>query len=354
MKTIEEKARAYDKAVINGSRLWESGVITRENYEYIFPELKESEDERIRKVLRERIIRYDPNNEILIKEEGISQRQFLAWLEKQGEQKPTDKVEPKFKVGQTIIYKGNKNIAPTKITISDIVKGQYWDRFSCCILPISDQDNWELVEQKPAEWSEEDLVRIENCISLIGKTGDGEVKWLKDLKDRVQPQQKQEWSEEDDIWLNNLICHFETGLSIEHERVASWLKSLKDRYAWKPSDEQLYWIKWVAGRLPDTEKANEAEAVLEELLEELKKLKKEVKHKIMKTNEAPEKLYVDTAENFNDVWVRAFRPPFKNCGVEYTRTDAFIEKATKYVANHFLAPGMDNEIKDFVNYMKGE
>ena len=51
-----------------------------------FPELAESEDERIRKALRERIIRYDPNNEILIKEEGISQRQFLAWLEKQGEQ----------------------------------------------------------------------------------------------------------------------------------------------------------------------------------------------------------------------------------------------------------------------------
>ena len=40
--------------------------------------------------------------------------------------------------------------------------------------------------------------------------------------------------------------------------------------------------------------------------------------------------------------------------IEYTRTDAFIEKAVKYVANHFLAPGMDNEINDFVNYMKGE
>ena len=40
--------------------------------------------------------------------------------------------------------------------------------------------------------------------------------------------------------------------------------------------------------------------------------------------------------------------------VEYTRTDAFIKKAVKYIANHFLAPGMDNEINDFVNYMKGE
>lgn len=54
--------------------------------EDIFPELAESEDERIRKAIRNHIIGYDPNNEILIKEEGISEKQMLAWLEKQGEQ----------------------------------------------------------------------------------------------------------------------------------------------------------------------------------------------------------------------------------------------------------------------------
>ena len=47
--TIEEKAKAYDEAKINGSRLWECGEITRENYEYMFPEIEESEDEKIRK-----------------------------------------------------------------------------------------------------------------------------------------------------------------------------------------------------------------------------------------------------------------------------------------------------------------
>lgn len=52
--------------------------------ESIFPELGENEDERIRKTLREIIIDYDPNNEILIKEVGVSQKQFIAWLEKQG------------------------------------------------------------------------------------------------------------------------------------------------------------------------------------------------------------------------------------------------------------------------------
>ena len=96
MKIIEEKARAYDKAVINGSRLWESGVITRENYEYIFPELKESEDERIRKAL----IKFHKST---IDIDGIKGDDIVAWLERQGEQKPMDKVEPKFKVGDWVV-----------------------------------------------------------------------------------------------------------------------------------------------------------------------------------------------------------------------------------------------------------
>lgn len=58
--------------------------------ESIFPELGENEDERIRKTLREIIIDYDPNNEILIKEVGVSQKQFITWLEKQGEQNSAD------------------------------------------------------------------------------------------------------------------------------------------------------------------------------------------------------------------------------------------------------------------------
>lgn len=83
--TIEEKAELYDEAL-------KAAIIAHKDedkhlkatLERIFPDLKENEDERIRKALRKRIINYDPNNEILIKEEGISQRQFLDWLEKQG------------------------------------------------------------------------------------------------------------------------------------------------------------------------------------------------------------------------------------------------------------------------------
>lgn len=74
--------------------------------EGIFPEIAESEDERIRRALIEwvkRIKRYKEQGicspEIF---NGISSDNILAWLEKQGEQKPIDKVETKFKVGDWI------------------------------------------------------------------------------------------------------------------------------------------------------------------------------------------------------------------------------------------------------------
>ena len=81
--------------------------------------------------------------------------------------------------------------------------------------------------------------------------------------------------------------------------------------------------------------------------------------------EAPEKIYLirniststslnttnDCHEKYLQEWYKGRE---KDTDIEYIRTDAFIEKAIKYVANRFLAPGMDNEIEDFVNYMKGE
>ena len=85
----------------------------------------------------------------------------------------------------------------------------------------------------------------------------------------------------------------------------------------------------------------------------------------MKANEAPEKIYIHP-----DIGGREFlRPwlhrPANNESVEYTRTDAFIEKAcgsikhllSGYVIRNFNfgdSYEMDTLIEDFVKYMKGE
>ena len=62
--------------------------------EGVFPELAESEDERIRKEL----IKETKGSEMRLFE-TVSNDEFVAWLEKLSEQKLTDNVEPKFKVG---------------------------------------------------------------------------------------------------------------------------------------------------------------------------------------------------------------------------------------------------------------
>lgn len=66
----------------------------------IFPELKDSEDDRIRKVLVEH---FDGLHSSTYPYKGFTKEEILAWLEKQGREKPADKVEPKFKVGDWVV-----------------------------------------------------------------------------------------------------------------------------------------------------------------------------------------------------------------------------------------------------------
>ena len=52
----------------------------------------------------------------------------------------------------------------------------------------------------------------------------------------------------------------------------------------------------------------------------------------MKAN-APEKIYVDANENWLKIYT-AFTEKAKGNDIEYTRTDAFIEKAANWISEH--------------------
>ena len=104
--------------------------------DYIFPELKESEDERIRKALINGFKDYKGWDEEWF--DGITVRNAIAWLEKQGEQKPIDKIQ---------LGKKYKCIASPRY--STFMKGQIYkpeDKFLCslmnfcsdCFEPIED------------------------------------------------------------------------------------------------------------------------------------------------------------------------------------------------------------------------
>ena len=66
-------------------------------------ELKENEDEEVRKAIYN-CVKWFGFDSCFFK--SVSQEKCLAWLEKQGEQKPADKVEQKFKVGDWIVQNG--------------------------------------------------------------------------------------------------------------------------------------------------------------------------------------------------------------------------------------------------------
>lgn len=87
MKTIEEKARAYDEALEKAKDMLKYKEVRVEDMEYLFPELKESEDEKIRKYIIRCISEWwdrcgDPSPDYPTREK------MLSWLEKQGQQKP--------------------------------------------------------------------------------------------------------------------------------------------------------------------------------------------------------------------------------------------------------------------------
>lgn len=187
--TIEEKAKAYDEAIdrakdfMNGEVYYELKI--GENIMcWIFPELRESEDERIRTFLHHTFTAQYLCKDKLGKWHGEPVVNILAWLEKQGEQ----------------------NLANSAKTCKD--------------------------------------------------------------------GQNHAWSEDDEKLFKSALWHIKNscgngGKNSGEFEVYNWLKSLKDRYTWKPSDEQMIELRRViSGCSYDIEPLVEIEKQLKKLREE--------------------------------------------------------------------------------------
>ena len=87
--SIEEKAKRYDEA-LEKAKDYHKQLLDEDNPEWaseiekIFPELKESEDERIRKKLIE-LFHDTVSNDEIFSDYGLDKTEVLDWLEKQGE-----------------------------------------------------------------------------------------------------------------------------------------------------------------------------------------------------------------------------------------------------------------------------
>ena len=120
MKTIKQKAIAYDEAIRklrgmmpNWERLSYNGKTFLQDLIHIFPELAESEDERIGKWLLD-FVQGLPDEGLDFKFYNLNKEQVIAWLEnakrqieKQGEQNHSEQdlemvAKPKFNIGDWI------------------------------------------------------------------------------------------------------------------------------------------------------------------------------------------------------------------------------------------------------------
>ena len=222
--SIEEKAKRYDELKVTAQELEHDGCFDKLTLFDLFPELAESEDEKIRESLLE-YLHTLPNH---YAHSGVCVPEWIAWLEKQGEQPnkhdvcdnceqqgscvspcPMKLVEkhgeqntvvviPKFRVGDVIRPKGSTAEYTIESIYGECYHGKGWG------LHISCDNDYELVEQKPA-WSEEDeiiwgmfveMADSEPDENFYGATKERCSSWLKSLKDRVQSQQRQDWKQE--------------------------------------------------------------------------------------------------------------------------------------------------------------
>ena len=254
------------------------GVITKEQAAKYFPELAENEDEKAINYIKKLVYWADGNHQVTSEQYNL----IMTWLNKQGEQ---NQAVPKFRIGDKV-KKGYLTY-----TVEDIGEDSYklqayskdGDKGCTVYLTIGCEKDYELVEQKPV-WSEEDKMMLQyaiehfesekrNCIEGGGrkKAMQEYIDWLKSLKDRVQPQTKQEWSEEDEEMLNLIIARLHSHPNVElgeYGKLYDWLNFHCSQKQWKPSEEML---EALYRALPqDVKEISEDEILLDKLYQGLK------------------------------------------------------------------------------------
>ena len=183
---------------------------------------KESEDERIKRGLLRCLNDIDDG---WIALHGISKNDAIAYLEKQKEQKPAEYIN----ITQKILDYIDKDLK--KYENKRPVLGDVWTITKKCTFPNAfngkpivevekDGFGWmrlpeEIVEikngqKKPTEWSEEDEKMLSDCIEAVGSMSiRSDVKTLRDWLKSLRPQPHWRPSEEQMIYLKEAINKFD-------------------------------------------------------------------------------------------------------------------------------------------------
>jgi hypothetical protein len=366
--TQKEKAEAYDEALEKAKDYYKQ-LLDEDNPEWaseikkIFPELKESEDSIMKQAFIRLVKAYHDVN--FPTPEGFTRNDMLAWLEKQGEsssethywaeeeiepiisdylrgaehyggmigrlrclkpkslekqgeQKPADKIEPKFEIKEGKFYvcirdlldnyankaffKGdiylstqngslipsNSNV-PFKVvcpdtyfkdwTIQDAKPGDVLaSKNGDTILIFRNLDNttsfssyYNIARKGELGWSNSSFIpatkeqrkQLEKAMADAGYTFDFEKKELKKIE------QNSAWSKEDNEMINAIrtfiACGNTGNISTSKGKMIIWLKSLKDKYTWKPTKEQIIALRWVSNNVPYNRHKEEISGLLDQI-----------------------------------------------------------------------------------------
>jgi len=236
----------------------------------LFPELKESEDEKIIRTLKE-IVNWGCAKNISV-ENNVELKDCLAWLEKQGERKTEiEYIYPKFRIGDVIEpIKPNGSYMPVRVlSIEKTTKSYYCesdDKKHFSSIPIRCEDEYKLVEQKPdklefaKQWYNDSTTTAKEKLFL----------------EQIFPELKESEDEKILNILMKIIGEFSREKNhhwffdeVDSKTITDWLKSLKHQYHWKPEGQQLDCLRHMLN-VSTVDKIDKQ--IIQDLYEQLKSL----------------------------------------------------------------------------------
>ena len=273
--SIEEKAKAYDKALkAANNELKCCGTFDCDAARQIFrlfPELEESEDERMSREL----IAYFKNNSVYIKWSGLDVKKVIEWLEKQGQTFTKKDVDDAYLKGvcdakHELKKQGEQdNWAEELNNRIKALHKQFLEIIQEYITPC-----WEKMSAEDEKMYKKVETAINSYYAPFSRDAEEMSEWLKSLKDRVQTTSKYTLPQREEG--EPLIYYFEGCIAeispLLRELFFEVVKEIKAKQ-WKQSGEQIKAIieslrhKWSMG---DSAEAKYKVEAYDELIELLK------------------------------------------------------------------------------------
>lgn len=225
------------------------------------PELKESEDERIRKEILDYI------------DKATGCKEWVSWLEKQGKSTLIEEIKRRKelllseKKRKAVSLRENLSLGGRIAILEELLafanekqdnKQQCKsinDKGYCCVVKSQDKSALEAINEEKSiipslkDFQEAFELKARQYDIELPNRGYDIYAMCNELYSLLI-EQKPTWSEEDERNFQGIIDEIEANKRsapdydiATYDRFLSWLKSLKNRYTWKPSDEQMKALK---------------------------------------------------------------------------------------------------------------